>query len=125
MLRVLIYLATIFLFVSCASVAPTPTPISPRVQSELQQGKRYFEEGYYKKAMHLLLPLACGCHGNAEAQYAVGYMYYYGYGVAQDTDVGYFWIQRSANQHYPPAQKALALITQNSAHEKKPFQFEK
>lgn len=88
---------------------PAPPPrMSPRVMSEFQQGKRYFEEGYYKKAMQQLLPLAC--EEIAEAQYAVGYMYYYGYGVAQDTDVGYFWIKRSADQGYPPAIKALSTI---------------
>lgn len=81
---------------------------SPRIQSELNQGKRYFDEGYYKRAMHELLPIACD--GNAEAQYAVGYMYYYGLGVAQDTDVGSFWIMRSASKGYLPAKKALEMI---------------
>lgn len=82
-------------------------------QSYLQQGKRYFEDGYYKKSMMLFLPLACD--GNAEAQYAVGYMYYNGYGVTQDTEVGYFWIRRSANQGYSPAISALTLIEKNRA----------
>ena len=81
---------------------------SPKTMSELQQGKRAFDAGYYKTAMHELLPLAC--EGNAEAQYAVGYMYYYGYGAAQDTDSGVFWINRSATQHYQPAIDALAMI---------------
>jgi len=82
-------------------------------QSYLQQGKRYFQDGYYKKSMLLFLPLACD--GNPEAQYAMGYMYYYGYGVAQDTDVGYFWIKRSANQSYFPAISALNLINKHRA----------
>ena len=55
-----------------------------------------------------LLPLAC--NGLPDAQYGVGYMYYYGLGVAQDTDVGYFWIRRAANARYLPAIKALELI---------------
>jgi TPR repeat protein len=96
---------------ACATTHPTPTPRSPRVMSELQQGKRYFEDGYYKSALKYLLPLAAECE--PEAEYAVGYMYYYGYGVAQDTDVGYFWIKRSADQHFAPAEKALTLISQN------------
>ena len=81
---------------------------SPADMSWLAQGKRDFENGYYKRAMQELLPLACD--GNAEAQYAVGYMYYYGYGVSQDTEVGTFWIRRSAKQHYEPAMTALAMI---------------
>lgn len=82
--------------------------ITPKQMSLLQQGKRYFESSYYKRAMKLLLPLACD--GIADAQYAVGYMYYYGYGVAQDPDIGFFWIQRAADQHYAPAQHALDLL---------------
>lgn|SRR3990167_9142730 len=74
----------------------------------LQQGKNDFTAGLYKGAMRNLLPLACD--GNKEAQYAVGYMYYYGYGVAQDTDVGYFWISRSAKQGYKPAIEAVKTI---------------
>ncbi|HVE43613.1 MAG TPA: hypothetical protein VNC84_00550 [Gammaproteobacteria bacterium] len=77
-------------------------------ESAVQQGQRYFEQGYYKRAMHTLLPAACD--GNAKAEYAVGYMYYYGYGVGQDTDVGYVWIQRSAHQHYQPAVTALNMM---------------
>ncbi len=101
---------------ACATThgpAPRPNPTVATL-SELQQGKRLFEAGYYKRAMKVLLPLACGCPGNAEAQYAVGYMYYYGYGVAQDTDVGYFWIKKSADQGNEPAIKALATIDQQN-----------
>ena len=88
-----------------AAPAPASQPTQHKLgladQSYLENGKRLFEEGFYKKAMQQLLPVAV--NGNAEAQYAVGYMYYYGFGVAQDTNVGYFWIQRSAAQHYTPA----------------------
>ena len=81
---------------------------SPATMEYLEQGKRYMQHGYHKKAMHILLPLACD--GIPEAQYAVGYMYYYGYGVAQDTDVGYFWIKRAADQGYKSAIKGLVMI---------------
>ena len=101
MLRFFLLIILSFSLFACA------TP-SPRITSELQQGKRYFEDGYYKRAMKQLLPLASD--GNAEAEYAVGYMYYYGNGVAEDPDVGYFWIKRSADQHYPPAIKALGMM---------------
>lgn len=80
-------------------------------RSKLYAAKRVFDAGYYKRAKCLLLPLACD--GNAEAQYAIGYLYYYGYGVAQDTDVGYFWIKRSAEQKFTPAMKALTLIEEH------------
>lgn len=100
----------LIILLSLSLIACTTTKFaSPAKISVLQQGKRYFVEGYYKHAMQELLPLACD--HNADAEYAVGYMYYYGYGVAQDTDVGYFWIRRSADQQYAPAITALTLIT--------------
>ena len=95
----ILLLVTLFLF--ACSVA---------TNSELQTGKRFIEQGYYKRAMQELLGPACD--GNPEAQYAVGYMYYYGYGVAQDTAVGYFWINRAARKGYLPAIQAIGLINQ-------------
>ncbi len=110
MLRAVCMVMLSLTLMACAGTShlTTPRPTTGDV-SELQQGKRYFNEGYYKRAMHKLLPLACD--GSREAQYAVGYMYYYGYGVAQDSDVGHFWIQRSADAQYLPAIKALEIIS--------------
>lgn len=89
-------------------VMRTESGLTTKQASELQQGKREFSQGMYKRARMWLLPLAVD--GNAEAQYGIGYMYYYGYGVQQDTDTGLFWISRSADQHYPPAIQALGVI---------------
>ena len=110
MIRVMIICLLAVSLLACAHVAPSTRTTPPiHVRSELAQGKRFFNDGYYKRAMRILLPLACD--GNAEAQYAVGYMYYYGLGVAQDTEVGYFWIRRSADNHYWVAQEALHIIS--------------
>ncbi len=80
------------------------------VQSaKLYDGKAKFEAGNFKLAFRQLLPLAAD--GNLCAEYAVGYMYYYGYGVTMDTESGIFWMQKSAAQHYVPAEKALELIS--------------
>lgn len=113
MWKVILTSVLISMLTACASThsnLPTPQPKAPSIwtMSELQQGKRYFQSGYYKHAMQTLLPLAT--KGNPEAQYAVGYMYYYGYGVAQDTDVGYFWMKQSAHQGCQRAIDALRLI---------------
>jgi TPR repeat protein len=96
-----------FLWLSFSLIALSACSTMPNTynQSELAQGKRYFDQGYYKKAMQQLIPLAC--HGVAEAQYAIGYMYYYGLGVAQDTDVGYGWMQLAAKNGSKPAQNAI------------------
>lgn len=81
---------------------------SPRMSQELEQGKISFETGQYVEAFRELLPVAV--NGRPEAQYAVGYMYYYGYGVPQDEESGLFWMRQSADQHYIPAIKALYMI---------------
>jgi TPR repeat protein len=81
--------------------------------AKLQEGKSSFESGDFKEAFHRLLPLAS--EGNAHAEYAVGYMYYYGYGVPVDAESGIFWMQKSANQNYAPAIKALGLIANNKS----------
>ncbi len=76
--------------------------------SGLQQGKVSFLEGNYQQAYSQLAPLAR--RGNPEAQYALGYMYYYGQGVAQNEQLSRQWIQKAAEQNYPPAVKALAVL---------------
>lgn len=48
--------------------------------------------------------------GNPDAQYALGYMYYYGIDTVKDRDTAELWIQRSANQGQPLAKKAWSLI---------------
>src|SRR3989338_3304321 len=48
--------------------------------------------------------------GNPDAQYALGYMYYYGIDTVRDKPTAELWIQRSAAQGQPLAQKAWSLI---------------
>ncbi len=126
MRRIAICLMAALLLTGCATTPPKrPTPPYPKqpkemsitTMSELENGKRLFKEGFYKKAMEQLLPLAA--EGNMEAQYAVGYMYYYGFGTSQDTSSGKFWIQRSADQQFEPAVKALNIIRTNVKYQPK------
>src|SRR3990167_5127501 len=49
-------------------------------------------------------------NGSADAQYALGYMYFYGIGTVQDKQTASLWIQRSAAQGQPLAKKAWTLI---------------
>lgn len=96
-----------FGLISCAN-----TPDSLNSKSQVAYGKSLFEQGYYRQAMKQLLPMACD--GNADAEYAVGYMYYYGYGVPQDTDVGAMWIRRAACHHNCQAMMALPMVDKAS-----------
>ncbi|MDA8561864.1 hypothetical protein N9L02_01980, partial [Gammaproteobacteria bacterium] len=96
-----------FQLTSCASV---------RMAEEVQLGKSTFNSGNFKLAFQQLMPLAVKC--NSEAEYAVGYMYYYGLGLEAHKESGIFWINRSASQMYRPAIKAMQLIRQNEILEK-------
>ena len=48
--------------------------------------------------------------GDSDAQYALGYMYYYGIGITNDTQTAEQWIRKAANQGQPLAKKALQMI---------------
>lgn len=80
---------------------------STRHAVAMAEGRIYFQDGNFKEAFKKLLPAAAD--GDAKAQYAVGYMYYYGYGVTQDRQSGLFWIERSASKNYMPAIAALKV----------------
>ena len=99
LLKIVIIVLTSLMLQSCTSM---------RVQQGLQSGKISFESGEYKQAFRELMPVAV--EGNAQAEYAVGYMYFYGYGVARDSESGIFWMQKAAAQHYALAEQALQLI---------------
>ncbi len=81
-------------------------------QSQLLAGETAFKRQSYHDAFQQLMPLAK--KGNADAQYAVGYMYYYGEGVAQDTHLARKWLQDSAKQGNPLAKQALRDLYRNS-----------
>lgn len=93
------------ILILCALLVSCATGANSQI---LQAGKRNFAAGEFKTSFHQLLPLAS--EGNADAQYAVGYMYYYGFGVAQDAESGIFWMEKAAAKHNPRAEKALQLI---------------
>lgn len=88
--------------------------VSPRMSQEMVLGKIHFSDGNYKRAFRELLPVAV--YGRPEAQYAVGYMYYYGYGAARDSESGIFWMTKAAEKRYVPAIRALEMICENKSY---------
>ena len=48
--------------------------------------------------------------GDPDAQYALGYMYFYGIGTVQDTKAAQLWIRRAAVQGQPLAIKATNIL---------------
>ncbi|HVV68326.1 MAG TPA: SPOR domain-containing protein [Gammaproteobacteria bacterium] len=52
--------------------------------------------------------------GDPDAQYALGYMYYYGKGVPQNTQTALNWLKRAAVQGQSQAISAMSLLGQNT-----------
>jgi hypothetical protein len=84
------------------------------MSQEMALGKIKFSEGHYRQAFRQLLPVAV--YGRPEAQYAIGYMYYYGYGPSRDSESGIFWMTKAAECHYVPAIRALEMICENKSY---------
>ncbi len=77
----------------------------------LTQGIQSFSVQDYRQAFVRLLPEAE--KGQADAQYAVGYMYYYGQGVIEDRRKAWLWITRAAKAGQTDAQTAVSLLDQH------------
>ncbi|MCU7814707.1 MAG: SEL1-like repeat protein [Candidatus Thiodiazotropha sp. (ex Lucinoma kastoroae)] len=71
----------------------------------LQEAHRAYNIKAYKKVFQLIFPLAAA--GNDRAEYALGYLFYYGLGVEKNDRHAMHWIQRAAAQGNRKAQKAL------------------
>lgn len=59
---------------------------------------------------------AAARQGDSDAQYALGYMYFYGIGTVRDVDAAKLWIRRAAAQGQPLALKASHILN----YEEKP-----
>ena len=74
----------------------------------LKQGIEYFRTEHYREAFIRLKPLAMS--GQCDAQYAIGYMYYYGKGVVEDRKKAWYWIHRAVEAKQPAAIAALEIL---------------
>ncbi|MBA2711380.1 MAG: sel1 repeat family protein [Tatlockia sp.] len=89
-------------------------------RSHLTEGINCFKIQNYREAFIHLKPEAD--KGQPDAQYAVGYMYYYGRGVAEDRRKACIWIKSAAAKGQPDAIRALKIIKRKSNHKKRdPF----
>jgi TPR repeat protein len=114
----LLTLCLALLLPACTTVPAKPAKSQPVVDTEqleriFLQAKRLFAEQNYNEAARLLLPLAR--QGHLEAQYAVGYMYHYGYGLPRNEKESTRWITLAAARGNAKAKQALQLI--NAAHD--------
>lgn len=74
----------------------------------LSEGITAFKVQNYRQAFVRLMPEAR--RGQPDAQYAIGYMYYYGQGVTEDRKQALYWIRCAAKAGQSDARKALKLL---------------
>jgi len=79
-------------------------------QYNLKHGIESFQVQDYRSAFIRLLPEAKA--GQPDAQYAVGYMYYYGQGVVENRKKAWYWIERAANSGQADAVRAFTILRQ-------------
>lgn len=77
----------------------------------LREGIRSFQVQDYRQAFIRLKPEAD--KGQADAQYAIGYMYYYGQGVVEDRKKAWYWITAAAKAGQADAQQAVKILGKN------------
>lgn len=76
--------------------------------SNFVEGINCFRAQNYRKAFIYLKPEAQ--KGQPDAQYAVGYMYYYGQGVVEDRKQAWCWITKAAKVGQPEAVEAVRIL---------------
>lgn len=89
-------------FISCLWFAPA------LAADQLRQAKDAYQRGDYATALRLFRPLAE--KGNAEARYALGFMYEQGQGAPRDYREAAKWFRESAAQGYAYAQSRLGVM---------------
>jgi TPR repeat protein len=94
-MKTFLCLAIVCLFTACTNLS-------------YKQGQESFLHQDYRQAFIRLMPPAKA--GNAQAQYAIGYMYYNGLGTIENKDKALFWLNEAASQGSYEAIKALKLI---------------
>ena len=77
------------------------------------QGITYFRTQNYRDAFIRLLPEAK--KGQPDAEYAVGYMFYYGQGVVENRKKAWYWITKAARAGQPDAVEAAAILAKPKA----------
>lgn len=109
-------LTILALFVAgCAASSDSSRPAGGEgVGNSYGAARGAYQSGDYLAAAERLIPLAEG--GDPRAQYALGYMYFYGKGVLPDRDRALALFRESARQGNARASEALRLLKEDSAN---------
>lgn len=102
---------------ACTASPPKDEPTQAGINQQLfQKAKSAYLSGDFKTAAALFDNLAQ--NGDHEAQYSLGYMYYYAKGVTRDLDKAMYWFKVAASQGNPEAKQALITINKRIAEQK-------
>ena len=82
---------------------------APRPKTVYIQGLQYYHQAHYRDAFENFYYAAY--YRYAAAEYATGYMYYYGLGTRKNTVEGIKWFSKAANKGNIDAIKALRKMT--------------
>lgn len=93
---------------ACAKQKVEPRSTTSRAPLTLEAARADYQAGNYDNALRKLTFLAI--NGDPEAQYALGYMYYYGLGTDQNIDIARGWFRVAAGAGFEQAQQALNTI---------------
>jgi len=104
LVKIVTFLLMAFAIAGCVSKKENP-------QIEIAK-LDYIRQDYEAAAMHLW-PLVQ--QGDPDAEYALGYLYFYGKGVPQDVLKGRELIQRAAEKSNVQALKAIDMMAQHEA----------
>ena len=94
-------LRMLFLLIVSAAAAPA-------IAGPFEDGNAAYQRGDYAKALRLWRPLAE--NGNARAQWGLGAMYNFGWGVTQDYAAAVSWYRKAADQGDAFAQSSLGFM---------------
>lgn len=94
-----LYLAVMLIFCGTACV------------SQLNEGIASFKMQNYRQAFIRLKPEAA--KGQPDAQYAIGYMYFYGQGVIENHKKACCWIKKAAVSGQPDALVAMKILAKD------------
>ena len=95
--RVVFYICILFFLSGCATST-----------ANLREGIRSFQVQNYRQAFVRLKPEAD--KGQPDAEYAIGYMYYYGQGVVEDRKKAWYWITMAAKAGQLDAIQAVKIL---------------
>ncbi len=96
------------LFLLCSLLCACAATTANNAQQTYLLGQRYYQAQNYGNAFDAINKAAK--EGNINAQYALGYMYYYGIGTGVDPHTGISWMQKAASKNQQQAINALAIL---------------